>query len=335
MARPTVIVTRALPEPWLAALRADCELVVGPAAPPPASAVAGTRFAGRGAWCDATWSALPRADAILSLLTEPVDAAVIDAAPRLRVVSNMAVGVDNIDLAACAARGIPVGHTPGVLTDATADLTMALVLSHSRRVVEAADDARAGRWTTWSPDGWLGRDLSGATLGIVGWGQVGRAVARRAAGFGMRCLVHSRTPPPARDGIEPASLPVLLSRSDVITLHVPYSQQTRHMIDAAALASMRPHALLVNTSRGGVVDQDALVDALRRGVLAGAALDVTDPEPLPPAHPLFTLPQVLVLPHIGSATEGTRRTMAELAGRNVLAALRGEPLPHAVAFTRG
>ncbi|MBX7084237.1 MAG: D-glycerate dehydrogenase [Nannocystaceae bacterium] len=333
MSRPTVIVTRALPAPWLAALAAECELVIGPAAPPPASAVAGTRFAGRGAWCDATWSALPRADAILSLLTEPVDAAVLDAAPRLRVVSNMAVGVDNIDLAACAARGIPVGHTPGVLTDATADLTMALVLAHGRRVLEAADDARAGRWSTWSPDGWLGRDLCDATLGIVGWGQIGRAVARRAAGFGLHCLVHSRTPPAPAAGIEPVGLAALLSRSDIVSLHVPLSPQTRHLVDARALAAMQPHALLVNTSRGAVVDQDALVDALRRGVIAGAALDVTDPEPLPPTHPLFSLPQVLVLPHIGSATLGTRRTMAELAARNVLAALRGEPLPHAI--TRG
>lgn len=332
MTRPVVIVTRGLPPAWLRAL-AHCELVIGPDDPPPPASVAGTRWAGRGAWCERTWSRLPDADAILSLLTEPIDAAVLGAAPRLAVVSNMAVGVDNIDVAACTARGIPVGHTPHVLTEACADLTLALLLAHARGLVGAAADARAGAWTTWSPTGWLGRDLGGATLGIVGYGAIGRAVARRAHAFGMRLLVHTRSPithAPGDPPLQAVALPELLAGSDVVTLHVPLSPTTRGLLGADALAAMQSHAVLINTSRGGVVDQDALVDALRRGEIAGAALDVTTPEPLAPDHPLYAMPQVLVLPHIGSATVGTRRRMAELACRNVLAGLEGRPLPHAV-----
>lgn len=332
MSRPRVVVTRALPPAWLSTL-AHCELVIGPEDPPPPNAVAGTRWADRGAWCERTWSALPEADGILSLLTEPIDAAVLAAAPQLRVVSNMAVGVDNIDLAACAARGIPVGHTPHVLTEACADLTLALLLAHARGLVGAAADARAGAWTTWSPTGWLGRDLGGTTLGIVGYGAIGRAVARRAHAFGMTLLVHTRSPitdAPGDPPVRAVSLPELLAGSDVVSLHVPLSPATRGLIGADALAAMQPHALLVNTARGGVVDQDALVRALQRGQIAGAALDVTEPEPLPREHPLYAMPQVLVLPHIGSATVGTRRRMAELACLNLCAGLQHRRLPHAV-----
>lgn len=316
--RPLVLVTRRLPEAWIESLHEHARVLVGSDAP---------------GLDDDLRAALPEASGILSLLTEPIDADLLDAAPNLRVVSNMAVGVDNIDVAACRARGVAVGNTPGVLTEATADLTLALILAASRRLPQAIDDARAGRWTTWSPTGWLGRDLLGATLGVVGLGQIGRAVARRARAFGMSILYTSRAPRPeaaAQLGARQVDLSALLAVSDIVSLHVPLTEQTRHLIDAAALRAMKPSALLINTARGQVVDADALLEALRSGQIAGAALDVTDPEPLPADHPMYAEPNLLVAPHIGSATEQTRRRMAELACRNLIAGLRGEPLPHAV-----
>ncbi|HWB76574.1 MAG TPA: D-glycerate dehydrogenase [Nannocystaceae bacterium] len=317
MSLPKVVVTRALPDGWLDALAHRCEAVIGPA--------------DRGGWCDETWAALPEAEGIFAMLTEPVDREVLARAPKLRVVSNMAVGVDNIDLAACRSRGIAVGNTPGVLTEATADLTMALVLAWSRRVVEAAADARDGRWRTWSPTGWLGRDLAGARLGLVGFGKIARAVCRRALGFGMKVAYTRRSSGVDHAGATRMELPELLASSDIVSVHVPLGEATRGLIDRDALARMRPGALLVNTARGPIVDRDALLDALVRGHLGGAALDVTDPEPLPASDPLYALPSVLVLPHIGSATVGTRRAMAQLACENLLAGLAGQPLPHAVA----
>jgi glyoxylate reductase len=317
VSKPLVIVTRGLPEGWLDALVPECELVIGPAE--------------RSGWCDATRAALPEAAGILAMLTEPVDAELLARAPKLRVVSNMAVGVDNIDVAACRARGIAVGHTPGVLTEATADLTLALILAWSRRVVEASADARAGRWTTWSPTGWLGRDLSGARLGLLGFGKIARAVCRRALGFGMQVVYTRRGAGVEHADAKRVELDVLLASSDIVSIHVPLTESTRHLIDRDALARMRPAALLVNTARGAIVDREALIDALQHGRIAGAALDVTDPEPLPSNDPLHGLPNVLVLPHIGSATSGTRRAMAQLACENLLAGLAGRPLPHAIA----
>jgi glyoxylate reductase len=276
-------------------------------------------------------AALPTAAGVLTLLTQRVDATFLDHAPQLRVVSNMAVGVDNIDLAACAERGVAVGHTPGVLTDATADLTMALLLSAARRLPVASRDAAQGRWGPWSPTGWLGLELADATLGIVGPGKIGTAVARRAAAFGMKILyAHHRSIPPIVPGADAVELEALLQRADVVSVHVPLRDSTRGLIDAAALARMKSTALLVNTARGPIVDTDALLEALRRGTIGGAALDVTDPEPLPAEHPLYSQPNVLIAPHIGSATERTRRRMAALAVDNVLAGVRGAPLPHAV-----
>lgn len=314
--KPLAIVTRGLPEGWLDSLAPECELVVGPAEMP--------------GWCDATLSRLPDAEGILTMLTERIDAELLARAPKLRVVSNMAVGVDNIDVAACRARGIAVGNTPGVLTEATADLTMALVLAWSRRVVEAATDAREGRWSTWSPTGWLGRDLAGARLGLVGFGKIARAVCRRALGFGMQVVYARRSAGVEHPGATRVELDALLRTSDIVSIHVPLSAETRGLFDRAALARMREGALLVNTSRGPIVDRDALLDALVHRRIGGAALDVTDPEPLPPDDPLYRLPNVLVLPHIGSATVGTRRQMAQLACDNLLAGLARRPLPHAV-----
>jgi len=244
----------------------------------------------------------------------------MDACPDLRVVSNYAVGSDNIDLEAAAQRTIAVGVTADVLTDATADLAFACLLAAMRRLPEAVAAVRAGQWTTWGPEWMLGHEVHGATLGIVGYGRIGRAMAKRASGFDMEVL-HT--------GEGGLSLEELLGRSDAVSLHVPLTPTTRHLIDEAALAQMKPTAVLVNTARGGVIDQDALGRALRDGVIAGAALDVTDPEPLPPDHPLLELPNLLVLPHIGSATHPTRERMADVAVDNLLAGLAGQPLPSA------
>jgi glyoxylate reductase len=263
------------------------------------------------------------ADGLLTLVTDRVDAELLDAAPRLKAIANMAVGTDNIDLEAAAARGIAVGNTPDVLTDATADLALALLLALARRIVPGAAKVRDGRWRTWEPAAELGADLEAATLGIVGWGRIGQAVARRADGFGMHVLHSSRS-----SGVP---LSELLERADFVSLHTPLTPDTRHLIDAGALARMKPTALLVNTARGGVVDQDALRAALHDGEIGGAALDVTDPEPLPADHPLLDAPNLLVVPHIGSATVRTRAKMAAMAADNLLAALAGRPMPHQVA----
>ncbi|MBB4661775.1 2-hydroxyacid dehydrogenase [Conexibacter arvalis] len=266
------------------------------------------------------------ADALLCTLTDTVDGELLDACPRIRTVANYGVGYDNVDVAAAHARGVAVGNTPDVLTDATADLAFALLLAAARRLPESMAIVTEGRWGAFKPDGHLGRDLAGATLGIVGAGRIGAAVARRAAGFDMEVLEGT-----SRGG---TPLPELLERSDFVSLHVPLTPATRHLIDAAALERMKPTAILVNTARGPIVDTDALIAALHAGAIGGAALDVTDPEPLPADHPLLAAPNVLVLPHVGSATTRTRGRMTELAVGNVLAGLAGEPLPHAVPAPR-
>jgi glyoxylate reductase len=256
-------------------------------------------------------------EGLLSLLTDTVDRALLDAAPDLRAISNYAVGTDNVDLEAATARGIPVGNTPAVLTDATADLAFALLLALARRLPEGERDVREGHWVTFEPDRNLGVEVTGATLGIVGFGRIGKAVARRAEGFGMEIL-HTKD----------VSLEELLERSDFVSLHCPLTPETRHLIDADALARMKPTALLVNTARGPIVDPAALERALHERAIAGAALDVTDPEPLPADHPLLEAPNLLVVPHVGSATVRTRHKMTEIAVDNLLAALAGEPMPH-------
>jgi glyoxylate reductase len=258
------------------------------------------------------------AEGVLCLLTDRIDATFLDNAPHLRVISNYAVGADNIDVQAARERGIAVGVTPGVLTDATADLTLALILAAARRLPDAERDVRAGNWRTWEPAGWLGLELSGATLAVVGFGRIGQAVAKRAEAFGMNIL------PVTRD----APLHDALNAADVVSLHAPLTTKTRHLIEAEALNAMRPHAILVNTARGGLVDTQALTQALHTRTIGAAALDVTDPEPLPPDHPLLQAPNVLVVPHIGSATHTARERMAESAVDNLLAGLDGRPLPY-------
>jgi lactate dehydrogenase-like 2-hydroxyacid dehydrogenase len=264
-------------------------------------------------------AAVADVEGLLCMLTDRVDQELLDAAPRLRAIANYAVGYDNIDLAATAARGIAVGVTPDVLTDATADLAFALLLAAARRLPEAMAAVDTGEWRTWEPAQWLGRDVHGATLGIVGFGRIGRAVAQRAAGFEMTVLATRETP-----------LDELLARSDFVSLHCPLTPSTRHLIDARALGLMKPTAILVNTARGGVVDQGALAQALREGTIGGAALDVTDPEPLRREDALFGAPNLIVLPHVGSATITARSRMTELAVDNLLAALAGRPMPHPV-----
>ena len=282
---------------------------------------------------DSLRDALLEADAALTLVTDPIGAGLLEAAPRLRVVANMAVGYDNIAAEAAAAAGVWATNTPGVLHETTADLAFALLLAAARNVVLSDRDTREGGWKVWSPTGFLGPDAHGATLGIVGLGEIGRAVARRARGFGMTVLVASRTPRPEveRDlGVERVPLPDLLARSDFVTLHVPYGPETEGLMGAAEFAAMKETAILVNTSRGGVVDQDALVEALRAGAIGGAALDVTVPEPLLPGHPLYGFPNVIITPHIGSASHATRARMAEMAALNIIAVLAGEEPPNPV-----
>jgi glyoxylate reductase len=258
------------------------------------------------------------ANGLLTMLTERVDAALLDAAPELAVVANYAVGTDNIDLALARERGVAVGVTPGVLTDATADLAFALLLAAARRLPAAAAAVRDGRWRTWEPQGWLGADVHSTTLAIVGPGRIGEAVARRARGFDMRVIEVGRN-----DDLHQA-----LQQADFVSLHAPLTPQTHHLIDDAALHAIKPGAIIVNTGRGGLIDQEALRRALQDGRLAGAALDVTDPEPLPSDHPLLDAPNLLVVPHIGSATHTARRRMTAMAVDNLLAGLDGRPLPH-------
>jgi glyoxylate reductase len=269
---------------------------------------------------------------VLALLTDRIDGELLDrAGPQLKVVSNFAVGFDNVDVPACTARGVAVGNTPGVLTETTADVAFALLMAAARRLPEAQQYVRDGQWRTWGPMTLLGPDVHGATIGIVGFGRIGQAVARRARGFGMRVIYQNRSAvdPAVEAEFEATGMPLedLLPQADFVSIHVSLSAETKGLIDAEKLGWMKPSAILVNTSRGPVVDTDALVDALRRGVIGGAALDVTDPEPLPADHLLLHLDNCIVVPHIASASFATRGRMASMAAANLLAGVRGERLP--------
>jgi glyoxylate reductase len=319
MTLPLVALAHPLPPEWISSLLGRVRLLIGPDEPP--------------GFAPYLLDYMKEVEGILCLLTDKIDQVLLDAAPKLRVVSNMAVGFDNIDVGACTRRGIPVGNTPGVLTDATADLTMALLLSSARIIPKASKDARDGFWRTWSPTGWLGADLRGATLGIVGMGKIGKAVTDRSRGFGLKIVYTSakRLPDVEKNfGAQYRSLDDLLGESDFVSLHCPLTAQTRGMLDVVRLQRMKRSAILVNTARGPIVVTDALVRALKEGWIAGAGLDVTDPEPLPPDHPLYKIPNCLIVPHIGSATHGTRRRMAEMACENLLAGLETQKLPNCV-----
>jgi glyoxylate reductase len=272
-------------------------------------------------------------DGLVSLLTDRIDREIIQAAGAgLKVISNYAVGVDNIDVGAATALGIPVGNTPGILTDATADLAFALLLAAGRRLVEGERLVKSGGWKTWGPSFMLGADLAGATIGIVGFGRIGRAVARRASGFGMRILFNesSQAAPEPCVSASQVDFDSLLREADFISLHTPLTDSTRGLINERTLAQMKPTTVLVNTSRGPVVDQEALYEALKARHIFAAGLDVTVPEPLPPEHPLLTLENCLVVPHIASASWRTRDLMSVMAAENLIAGLKGERLPNCV-----
>ncbi len=275
------------------------------------------------------------AEGLLTLLSDNVDAALMDAAPKLKVVSNMAVGYDNINIAEATKHHIVVGNTPGVLTETTADFAFALLMAAARRVVEAGNYTRKGQWKTWAPKVLLGQDIHHATLGIIGLGRVGVEVAKRAKGFNMKVLYYDEIKRSEEEekqlGIEYTSeLANLLSSADFISIHVPLLPHTRHLIGATEFAMMKPTAVLINTSRGPVVDQKALYEALKSRQIFSAAIDVTEVEPISPDDLLLTLDSVIVAPHIASASFTTREKMALMAAENLLAGLRGETPPNCV-----
>lgn len=318
MPKPKVFVTRIIRDKGLDLVKDFCDADVWPGDLPPSRAELLERVRGVGG--------------ILSLLTDRIDAEVMEAAgPQLKVISNHAVGFDNIDLPSATARRIPVGNTPEILTDATADFAFALMMAAGRRVVEGERHVRAGRWQTWGPSTLLGVDFKGATLGLVGFGRIGKGMARRAFGFDMRVIYYDPSAPPDPSiRAAPVDLETLLHESDFISLHTPLTPETHHLINAETLGQMKPNAVLVNTARGPVIDQDALYHALKDKRIFAAGLDVTDPEPLSPDHPLLTLDNVVVCPHIASASASTRDKMALMAARNLIAGLKGDRLPNIV-----
>jgi lactate dehydrogenase-like 2-hydroxyacid dehydrogenase len=337
MGKPKVFVTRVIRDKGLDLVKEACQPDIWPEELPPGRDVLLERARG--------------ATGLLCLLTDRIDGEVMDAAgPGLKVISNHAVGFDNIDVAAATERGIPVGNTPGILTDATADMAFALMMAAGRRVVEAEKFLRAGKWKTWGPSLLLGVDFAGATLGIVGFGRIGQAMAKRATGFDMRVLYYdpgASVSSSSTTGLDmprekhaglldqrlkanSTDLDTLLRESDFVSIHVPLTPETRHMVNAGFLGKLKPNAVLVNTSRGGVLDQTALYETLKERRIFAAALDVTDPEPLPLDSPLLELDNCVIVPHIASASVQSRDMMAFLSAKNLIAGLSGERLPHCV-----
>ena len=316
MSKPKVFITRRIPDPGLNMIYEECEVDLWDKDLPPTK--------------DEMLQHVPGVDGLLTLLSDPIDAEIIQAAgDNLKVISNYAVGFNNIDVQEATQRKIAVGNTPGVLTDATADFAFALMMSAGRRVVEAEKYAREGKWKTWGPSTLLGVDFAGATLGIIGFGRIGKAMARRATGFGMRILIYDPTAQlPA--GVIKVNLDTLYRESDFISIHTPLTEETRNLINAEAFSKMKPTTVLINTARGEIVDQDALYDALKNRKIFAAGIDVTVPEPLPPDHPLFELVNLIICPHIASASTSSRDNMSLIAAGNLLAGLRGERLPHSV-----
>jgi glyoxylate reductase len=309
-------VTRVIPDQGLDLVREFCDATIWPEELPPPR--------------DVILRETRDADGLLSLLTDPVDGALMDACPRLRVVSNFAVGFDNLDVPAATERGVVMGNTPGVLTETTADFAFALLMAAARRIVEGVEYVRADRWKTWGPMLLMGHDVHGATLGLIGLGRIGAEMARRAAGFSMRVLyydVFRREDLEQGLGIQYAPLDDVLAQADFVSVHTPLTPETRHLLNAERFARMKRTAIVINTSRGPVIDTEALTEALRSGVIGGAALDVTEPEPLPADHPLVHMSNCVIVPHIASASNVTRGQMAEIAARNLIAGLKGEPMP--------
>jgi glyoxylate reductase len=323
MTRPRIFVTRLMPPHGLdmvQSLAANYDIDVWRDPLPPAYDVLAQKAKGvAGLYC---------------LLTDKIDTNLIDAiGPQLKVISQMAVGFDNIDVAAATARRIPVGNTPGVLTDTTADFAWALLMAAARRVVEGDKFTRAGQWQTWNPIGFLGPDVTGATLGIIGFGRIGQGLAKRAQGFDMRILYFDPQRHPeaeAKYHAQYVDLNTLLRESDFVSLHTVLSSETHHLLNDERLKMMKPSGILINTARGPVVDPAALYRALADGTIAYAALDVTEPEPIKPDDPLLTLDNIIIAPHIASASFQTRNKMATMAAANLIAGLQGERLPNCV-----
>ena len=315
--KPKVFVTRILPEAGLKLIREACDAEIWSDPLPPPAAVIRQK--------------LPECDGLVSLLTDKIDGDLLDKAPRLKVVSNFAVGFNNIDIPACTQRGIAVGNTPGVLTDATADMAFCLLIAAARRVVEGHLYSISGKWKTWEPLGHLGQDLAGRTLGVVGMGRIGYALAKRCfGGWDMKILYHDVHPSAKAEADFKArnvDLETLLRESDFISLHADLNDKTRGMISTPQLQMMKKSAVLINTARGPLVDQKALASALRNGTIFAAGVDVTDPEPPLMDDPLLSLPNVIIAPHIASATVQTRNQMAEICARNLIAGVTGQKLP--------
>ncbi len=317
--KPKVYVTRHLPETAFRELTAVCDVDIWDKEIPPPYETLLEKISDK--------------QGILCLLTDEIDENLINAAPNLKVISQCAVGYDNIDVSAATALGIWVGNTPGVLTDATADFTLALLMAAARRIGEAVDYVRTGKWKTWGLTTLLGHEIYGTTLGLIGFGRIGQAVAKRACGFDMRILYYDiRRYPEAEDELkaEYCDLDHLLAVSDFVSLHVNLTLETKGLIDTDALKRMKPSSVLINTARGPIVDSEDLYMALKQGQIAYAALDVTEPEPLPSNHKLLTLPNLIIVPHIASATVTSRNLMAQMAVRNLIAGVRGEALPFPV-----
>lgn len=314
---PRVFVTRRIPDAGLEKVCANCETEVWSEQLPPSRDVLLEKVAG--------------CEGVLSLLTERVDAEFFDAAgPQLKVISNFAVGYNNIDIAEAARRGIAVGNTPDVLTDATADMAFALLISAARRIVESQDYVRRGDWKTWEPLGMIGADLRERTLGVVGMGRIGMAMASRCfGGWNMRVLYHDQRRNEAAEqqfGAQQVDFETLLAESDFVSVHTDLNETTQSLFNAEAFAKMKSTAVFVNSARGPIHNQADLYEALRDGQIFAAGLDVTDPEPIPRDDPLLTLPNCVIAPHIASATVSSRNGMAEIAADNLLAGLRGQPL---------
>ena len=319
MSKPKVFVSRLIPEEGLAMMRDLTEMTVWEGELPPPREV--------------MLQKARESDGLVTLLTDKVDGELMDVNPRLKVISNYAVGFDNINIPAATERGIPIGNTPGVLTDTTADLAFTLLTAVARRIQESIDYVRADKWKTWGPMLLRGIDIHGATLGIVGFGRIGQGMAKRASGFGMRVLyfdVYRREDLEKTMGVTYCDLDTLYRESDFVSVHTDLNDTTRHMLNASAFAKMKKTAIVVNTARGPIIDPHDLYAALKDGVIGGAGLDVTEPEPLPLSSPLYSLPNCLIVPHIASASVATRAKMSEMAAANLLAGLRGEKLPTCV-----
>jgi glyoxylate reductase len=314
--KPKVFVTRIIPEEGLSLVRESCDMELWEHELPPPREVLLEKIKDK--------------VGVLSLLTDKIDAELMDANPQIRVVSNFAVGFDNIDIKAATERGLPIGNTPGVLTDTTADIAFTLLMATARRISESIDYVRAAKWKTWGPMLLMGQDIHKATLGIIGFGRIGQGMAKRASGFDMKVLYHDvyrRQDLEQSMGVTYADIDTILAEADFVSIHTDLNPSTRYMFNAVAFAKMKRTAILINSARGPIVDHMALYEALKSGQILGAGLDVTDPEPIPVDHPLLTLPNCLIVPHIASASVATRGKMASMAAHNLIAGVRGERLP--------